>query len=190
MKRLALAALAAALLLVGCSDDDSPEPKIAPTDTSSASATPTPPAPTASGPVEPTMPAAAEGDDAAAAEAFVRHYWAMVNYAQATGDTEGLKDLGADSCAGCRGGWQGIDETYGAGGTIQGGEFQVTRLDVTEVTSHDGSAFAVEVSLTAAPQVIKEPGTRADKKDGGDYELNLIAVRRDGAWSIARWDVA
>ena len=40
------------------------------------------------------MPAAAKRHTAAGAEAFVQFYWEMVNYAQRSGDVDGLRVLG------------------------------------------------------------------------------------------------
>ncbi len=69
------------LLLAGCSDAE-PTPQM-PDPTASSS----PPAvETDTGPVEPTLPPEAEGDGNEAAEAFVAHYFAAIDYAQATGE--------------------------------------------------------------------------------------------------------
>ena len=81
MTRLRVAAATALLVplaLAGCAEDD-PQPKLpsasATSPTTTASATP-------DAAVEPTLPPEAQGKDEAAAEAFVRYYWELVNYAQ------------------------------------------------------------------------------------------------------------
>ena len=90
MTRLRVAAATALLVplaLAGCAEDD-PQPKLpsasATSPTTTASATP-------DAAVEPTLPPEAQGKDEAAAEAFVRYFWDLVNYAQETGDVKTLK---------------------------------------------------------------------------------------------------
>ena len=64
------------VLALGACSGENPEPKLA--DPSPSSSVPASPSTTAvSGPVEPTMPAAARRADAAVAEAFVEFYWEM-----------------------------------------------------------------------------------------------------------------
>lgn len=190
MKRLALAALTAALVLVGCSDDESPEPRISPTDTSSAASTPTTPAPTTSGPVEPTMPAAAEGDDAAAAEAFVRHYWAMVNYAQATGDVEGLRSLAIKSCGPCSSGTSWIERIYRAGGHIEGGEYTVGRVQATAVGAGDLRLFEVETALVTTNQTIVGAGPLNESFPGEPGKAVVTLVVSKGHLKVSDWGPA
>lgn len=189
MGRLLPAALAVGLvLLAGCSGDDDPEPKISPTDSSSVASTPTP-SPTPSGPVEPTMPAEAEGEDAAAAEAFVRFYWEMVNYAQATGNVTGLSAVAATSCAACASGLDGIVDTYAAGGSISGGRVSVENARAREISSRSGSAFSVEVTARVNPQTISEPGQRPEKFDGGPVNFKIVVRSNVDGWKIMRVDV-
>src|SRR4051812_38018201 len=79
------------LLVAGCSDDD-PEPKFAPTPSESASSASPSSSATPETP-QPTMPEAARGSDASSAEAFVKFYWDVVNYAQTSGDLDPLRGL-------------------------------------------------------------------------------------------------
>ena len=113
------------LALLGCSDDE-PEPKF---DPPSSEAPASPSTTAASGPVAPTMPATARGTDAAAAEAFVKFYWVMVNYAQATGDLSGLASLSSKECAACRAGADSLREIFAKGGQIVGGGGDVSVID-------------------------------------------------------------
>lgn len=190
MGRLLPAALAVGLvLLAGCSGDDDPEPKISPTDSSSVASTPTP-SPTPSGPVEPTMPAEAEGEDAAAAEAFVRFYWEMVGYAQATGDVAKLRSLGSRYCAACSAGLESIVRTYEAGGSITGGGLDIREVSGRRVTSHVGRAFAVTVSGVTESQTVREPGKEDREYAGGSVRFKFVVQIDNRTWTVARWDVA
>ena len=102
--RTALALTLAGLLLAlgACSEGD-PRPKIAPSETpssptGSASASESP------GPSEPAMPKAASKRTDAGAEAFVRHWIQVVNFAQASGDTRLLGEIStARKCLACKG---------------------------------------------------------------------------------------
>ncbi|MEI5673056.1 MULTISPECIES: DUF6318 family protein [unclassified Nocardioides] len=188
MGRLLPAALAVGLvLLAGCSGDDDPEPKISPTDSSSVASTPTP-SPTPSGPVEPTLPAEAEGEDAAAAEAFVRFYWEMVNYAEATGEVEGLAALALQTCVACEGGSADIKRIYEAGGSVSGGEIKVRGTKSAPFESGPSRGFAVTVDVTIAPQVVKVPGEKVQRYSGGPNQFRFIVQRDSGVWLVGRWD--
>ncbi|WP_193605024.1 DUF6318 family protein [Nocardioides dongkuii] len=191
MSRVLLAGVAVTLgLLSGCSDDADPSPMVSPTPSSSSAGSTSPShAPTPAGPVEPTLPPEAEGDDAAAAEAFVRHYWEMVNYAQATGDVAGLRRLESPTCEACAGGRRTIEETYGAGGSIEGGEARVSSAQAGRLGTAVGRVFGVTVEVDIAEQVVNEPGAETVRHDGGTFTFDFIVQNERGSLLVARWDV-
>ncbi|HTW16333.1 MAG TPA: DUF6318 family protein [Nocardioides sp.] len=172
------------VLLAGCRSDADPEPKVSPTESSSVTPTPTP-----TGPVEPTLPAEAEGDDAAAAEAFVRFYWDLVNYAQATGDVGALREVASETCEACLAGLKGIEEVHSAGGSIEGGDVSVSSARAEQVTSREGRAFTVQVSTEVSPQQISEPNEEPRRFAGGPVQFQFIVRNQDGIWSVMRLDV-
>lgn len=182
--RLLLAAACAALALTGCSEDD-PAPKIDPGDSSSAAATPTP---TSTAPVEPTLPAEAEGTDAAAAEAFVEFYWEMVNYAQATGDVDGLRELALESCAACSGGADDIELVSQKGGTAEGGTVTVRSARATPYAAGPSRGFVVRVNVDIVDQIVRIPGEKPDKYTGGPAVFRFIVESGDEGWKVGRWD--
>lgn len=188
MRRLVTVTLVVGLvvgsvLLAGCQSDDDPDPKVSPTESSSATSTPTP-----TGPVEPTLPAEAEGDDAAAAEAFVEHFWSMVNYAQVSGDTAGLTSLGAPNCVACKGGVEEIERVHGAGGSMEGGELVITRSIARPFDSGPASGFAVALDVEVSPQTVAVPGDETQEYSGGPGKIQVIVEQVDGAWTVQRWD--
>jgi hypothetical protein len=157
-----------------------------PDSTSASTSRPSEPSP--SEPVEPTLPAAAEGDDAAAAEAFVRHYYDYVNYAQATGDTKGLRKLALSSCVPCEGGAAAIEKVYTSGGSITGGNHSVRVLRSergAETQSVQSQFLKVRVSNTEQ----RVRGTESDL-DGtypaADIDL-VFRLLRASDWQIAGW---
>ncbi len=179
---LAAGAALAALVLSGCSDGGgAAEPTTTPT------LTPTP-TPTPAGPVEPTLPPEAAGEDAAAAEAFVRHYWAMVNYAQDTGDVTALRRLGSPSCTACQGGADGIVRIARAGGRTIGGAMEITRTTAKPFEAGPFRGFIVEVAADVAAQRVEIPGEPLKTYPGGPTELQVVVDLTDQGWQVSRWE--
>lgn len=175
------------LALGACSGDD-PDPKVAdPTPTSSL---PTSPSTTAaSGPVEPTLPPEARGTDAAAAEAFVEFYWEMVNYAQATGDIEGLKALASESCAACRAGTDYLDRVFRSDGVIDGGVARVRVMSSGFIRDGADSDAVVVFDVRTTRQTVDYSGTRDDEAfPGGKTRLTAILDPQPGGWLMQSWD--
>ena len=170
--------------LGGCSDD--PVPKVAPRESPAPSVSESP-SPT--GPVEPTMPAAAKRHTAAGAEAFVKFYWEMVNYAQRSGDVDGLRDLGDKNCGACAGGLGFLDRIFKAGGQIRGGEVSVFDLRATKVHAGQHVAFQVVVNVENTRQVVDMPGVKKDQTyPAAQSSIQFIVDPKPGGWSVGYWD--
>ena len=182
--RTALTALlvVSVLALGACSGSD-PQPKFADPTPSQ----PTSPSTTAvSGPVEPTMPAAAQGTDAAAAEAFVRFYWEMVNYAQATGDLEGLRSLAGPECGPCASGLKALERLVEREAAVRGGVYKLS--DMSSAFFGEGNRITVWYALAATRQVIAYPGDRADEVYAAKEVRAMSVLRReDGQWALEYW---
>jgi hypothetical protein len=172
------------LALGACSDDD-PEPKIAPTPSSAA---PTSPSTTpASGPTEPTMPPEAEGTDAAAAEAFVRFYWATADYAQATADVEGLRSISDPGCQACQQALDFLDSVDRRDGVIRGGQTDLSAISSAPV-GDDGNRRVVRFDLTSAEQTVDFPGSSDDEHyPAGTVEAEAILHASKNGWTIEYW---
>lgn len=182
VRRAAIAAATLPLLLGGCTDDD-PVPQIP---------DPTTPSPTASEtstePVEPTLPPEAQGKGAKAAEAFVRHYYAMVNYAQATGDTKGLKPLALASCAACSGGLDFIEDIYARGGTNEGGEYTVVSSKTTgRRIEGPNPSYYLTVVTENTRQTISGAGDLDAVYEAGKSTLQFQVVGNPEGWQVASW---
>jgi len=63
--------------------------------------------------------------DAAGAAAFVRHWFDLVNYAYATGNTEPVVAVSTPKCESCSNTVATIDDQYSNGGRIEGGQITV-----------------------------------------------------------------
>lgn len=184
MNRSILAACAAALLLcTGCGDD---EPAAGPAPTTSATATESSATPDP-GPVEPTLPVAAQRDGKAGAEAFVEHYWATVNYAQETGDTRHLRSLGGPSCSLCTGGADWIDKVTESGGHVDGGRNTVRSTTGAKPPAAGGLwVVDAELSTDSARVRSNDPGLR--KRYPAARETFRFSLRFDeDQWLITDW---
>lgn len=183
-----LPALVLSLALAGCGGDDEIEPKMP--DSNSAASTNTAESPSPTEPVEPTLPPEAEGDDAAAAEAFVRHYFDYVNYAQATGDTKGLRELALPGCPACNGVADGIDRVYKRGGEMRGGELTITKGKTYRYPTDAGQpqTFSITISYTNTAQKIVRAGNLNATYARGSAAAKFLVVRDRRGWSIAKWE--
>jgi Family of unknown function (DUF6318) len=179
----ARAVVAAALVVIGvsaCSGDD-PEPRLAPSESSSPSAPSTSPA---SGTTAPTMPAEAVGTDAAAAEAFVRFYWEMVNYAQETGEVRELAALGK-KCSACESGVATVVDTYAGDGAIRGGDARLVELETSFLVRSGDDWAVVECDLITTEQVVDLPGKSRDERfSGGRTPIRVILEPVNGVWMV------
>lgn len=180
-----VAVLALLVALAGCQEEsaDPPSPKPSPTVTESPTESP-------SAPAEPDMPAAAKEPTQAGAEAFVRYYWDLVNYAQATGDTKRLRSVSAATCVQCDGGIDAIDDVYGRDGRIVGGRYVVDRLEASKLES-SVPRFRLTYALANTSQVIDLPGSADDGSlHASTNEIEMFVDYLDDAWSVSVWGKA
>jgi hypothetical protein len=178
--RLLVAVAVAALLASGCTSQRAPEPAPLPTESASPSATSSP------SPSAPTLPPAAEGTSPAAAKAFARHYFATVNYAAATGDTQELRSLGLRRCASCDAIASNIEKVYGEGGYIAEEDWQVRSVRVVQST--ETRAF---LSITAflTPEVTVDAEGKRTTREGGKQPMSMTLARRNGRVHVATLDL-
>ena len=188
VRRIAIAALALPLLLAGCADDE-PVPKTAEPTTPATSVTETVETNEPGEPIEPTLPPEAEGKGRKAAEAFIRHYYDTVNYAQATGDTMGLRALALRSCAACEGGADAIDRVSKQGGTINGGEYTVTATRAVGRQDFSGAAslYYFRVSVVSATQEVTGTKDLDGDYGGGRTRLRFQVASSDIGLQVAEW---
>jgi hypothetical protein len=177
--RAALIALTLTLVVAGCTDDD-PKPKFEPPPSEAPSSV----SPSATAGTAPTMPAAAKGADAAAAEAFVKFYWDTVNYAQASGDVAPLKAL-AHGCKGCDNGVEFIEAAYADGGEIRGGGGKVSGLKTVFINRAGENWAVVECLVRSTEQVVDRPGDGTDERyPGGSADLRIYLQPATNSWTV------
>ncbi|WP_341927519.1 DUF6318 family protein [Nocardioides psychrotolerans] len=190
MSRIVRAGVAVVLgaLLVGCSDDPRPRmapPSASPTVVESPTNTPT---------IEesaPPLPSAATARDASGAKAFVTHFWDVANYAQATGDTKSLAALGAETCEGCHGAVDFLNDLYRAGGSIEGGEYTIGPItaDRLAVEGQDVTVFRCMFETSNTKQVIRQPGRDDRVLPASTVAATFTLSYQADRWQVDVWDV-
>ncbi len=153
VRRTAISALAAGLLLAGCSDD--PEPRFEPT----RSPSPTESSPTAT-------------PEAQSPEAFIREWFELNTEMQNTGETEAFLAL-SRGCATCEQLAARIEGMYAHGGYVA-----IDFQKVQSIERRAGKEFSVMVQ--AAPTTYREDAN-ADvaRLKGGPNEF-IMHVAQDG----------
>lgn len=111
-----------ALVIGGCSK---PAPEVDPV---ASTTTPAPrPSPTAT---LPTMPDAAREFSNSGAANFTQYWIDVVNYSNATGNTDLLSAISGKSCVGCDLIIEKIADTYGAGGYFRGNDWVLKEVRI------------------------------------------------------------
>lgn len=188
---VALACLLAAGA-VGCSDAApaaAPVPSTAPIPSTSA-APPVPeaplpePSPLSTAPVvaKPGLPTAATVRDAAGAQAYVRYWYELTNYAYATGDSSVFAPISHPDCVGCQGLVDNIATATDVGGTWQGLTFMLEQFETAE-PDQDG------ISLSTA-LVLSPPGATVRRADGTVVPVKgspVESVRFWSQWNVDHW---
>lgn len=174
----ACALVAGALVIGGCTPDD-PEPTpTTPVETSTS-------APETSEPTVavPEMPAEAAEATAAGAEAWVAHWFELVNYAKATGDTTPLKDLSGQSCQVCAGTAADIDANYANGSHMEGGEARL--LSSLSPPPDARNLVAVAATFTEDPAtVVSADGSREPRNATPETRVDFVMVYEEGRWAL------
>ena len=130
----------------------------------------------------PVLPAEAREQTAAGAIAFARHYFAVVDYAYATGDTAPLAAVSDPACRPCAGVKDMIDTTV-----LAGGSWETEPTMVTEVSIPEGEPVgAVNVLLTYSSETARELSAAGDEVRTFtallDQSEHLVLVPEGSSW--------
>ena len=118
-----------------------------PTDSFSASPVPdAAPEPTPSAQSAPVLSEEAKQHTAAGAMAFVGHYFAVVDYAYATGDTAPLAAISHPDCLSCAGIKQIIDEAVSTSASFERGPIHVSETSAAEIKPEGWAELKVTYS--------------------------------------------
>ncbi len=180
-------AVMASLLATACSSSEA-DPQSAPTPTPSASVpapssdaptTDTTPAPAK--PKEPSIPAAARAPGRAGAEALVRYYIDLLNYAGLTGDTRTFS-VAARRCSSCSALADNFKKTYGEGGYYESKGWRINTIFSSRTSRHRYITVA-EVRETPIEWRVKAGGP-IHRLPEEELNLRFSVVRHDSSWRI------
>lgn len=130
-------------------------------------------------------------DDQAGARAFVEYYWAVVTYAQQTGDLKLLRNISSPSCAQCDGGADWVQDVYADGGEIRGGDYSVSLGAVSGIGDKDGAlAYEVEAEVRNTKQrVLDRAGKVVERHRASTVAYKFLVARVGGTtWRLSRWE--
>ncbi|MCW2801415.1 MAG: hypothetical protein JWQ70_2887 [Aeromicrobium sp.] len=162
-----------ALLVVGACGSD-PQPK-EPKSTATASATPTISVP--------TMPAQAKENSPEGADAFLRHYVDVLNFASRTGNVSELSRLSSPKCVGCQRYIALYRDTYKSGGYFKDSDwtFSGSKLEVGDYETY------LDVHVTAPKGHYKVAAGEPEKTGNGeDSDLSFAVARRGDEWRVTQ----
>ena len=169
--RWALATLLATCLLGACSDGD-PEPDIAdPTASASSSSATVSPSPTVS-------PSARMG-----VQETVAAWVEAENEALRTGSTEDLRTLAANKCRGCENFSDSIEDVYGAGGSFEGGAWELINSHLE--SSGERKAKATAAVRIAAGTTVPEAGVAPVKYEAQNHLMSFELVLEGETWRFS-----
>lgn len=133
------------------------------------------------------MPTAAKGTSRAAAKAFVRHYFDVLNTAMTSGDTKTLKALSGPDCASCDTIAGNIEETYEAGGSIESRGWIV--YVVSFVPEQPRQSPILDLGVRISPERVRaSAGAEPKTFRGGRQPMTMYLSRRDRSWQVDRLD--
>lgn len=168
VRRLLALALAASVLLAGCSDKAEPTPKM--------------PEPTTSSSPEPTE---SQTPEAESPEDFIRRWVQVGDEMQVTGKTERYRAITHSSCKACRTFEKAVRDVYASGGSI---EFAGTKVDRIVRREKAPPTFALTKTL---PKTVIRRGGAADAETlpAGTTTLLVILDGDSGDWSVKYYGV-
>lgn len=131
------------------------------------------------------MPEEAKEDSKAGAEAFVRHFIAVLNNAQSTGDTGPLRQLATKACTSCSRVISAIGKVYSTGGRISGGSLV---LDIQMIHPRpDFNGWLIFGAVRFGPSTISAPGTADQDLQGGSGPVILNVTYRNERPLLDEW---
>lgn len=180
VRRLAAAGTAALLLpFAACSDGESNAEPTQPT----TSAAPSPSETAAEGP---TLPPEAQGDDEAAAKAFVEFYFELISEATRTGDVSALRGFSAPGCKSCSALIRNISKVYETGGRYESKGWTTEEVAQTAQLTQTERAFVARVRIARRTQ-FDANGHVTSKTPTERKGIYIVARGSDGSWIVTRW---
>jgi hypothetical protein len=179
-------ASALALALIGCSADA--DPRAAPSATTPTTPSPTSPSASATtaepkGPTEPSLPPGAKASNRAGAEAFVRYYVELVNFAGRTGDTTELERR-SSGCSSCDNLVSAFRTTYAQGGHY---ETRGWRIDSQFTVPESRGTWVSLLEVRQPPMIwVERAGAEPTELPPKRLKLRFEVEWLSHGWSVSR----
>ncbi|MFJ6537302.1 DUF6318 family protein [Paenarthrobacter sp. NPDC091711] len=202
--RLAVAALAIAMLLSGCQGGTAPSSPASQTGSTTASPTLSAASPAASATAIPTaaavykpadamgkaqnvpvpvMPELAKENSKAGLEAFIGYYYAIKNYANETGDTKELSELNSPECTACSKLLDGTTDSYVNGRWMAGGRIQIPTVEL-DWKADDPSHLAKIQVIQDAIAYYNADGTEGRPASAATNSAFVFVARFQASWKV------
>jgi hypothetical protein len=160
------------------------------TSTGYAATTPSP-EPEQGAAMAPVLPAEAREQTAAGAIAFVRHYFAVVDYAYATGDTAPLAAISDPGCMACAKVKDTINTRITDGGSYQTAATRISDLRVSDTELMDAAEVLAQYSTPATVAIDSNGDTVTRFAPTSDMRASVIVLWLPAGWSTGDFaDVA
>jgi hypothetical protein len=115
---------------------------------------------------------------------FVRYWFAVLSYAEQTGDTTDLARTSNSDCADCQGALKAIRTAYGNGGSLRGGSYLVRRVTTNGLFTLERPIYETTVDRT--PRVTLD-GSGAEKASQSGLSFTACSLILE--WATDRWRV-
>jgi len=173
---ITLALVAVAGSLAACSDDDPPPP---PASTATA-----PPSTSAAPSASATLPTAPEAKPTPeGAEAFVRYFWDVYNYAYQTLDTAPLAAISGSACKFCSSTEREVANLKAARKRVVGGEIRLGTVAAPPGDLTKGVIVTMVLNQESG-QTLNEDGTPSSSLRAVHNMRSEVALRWHSSWSV------
>lgn len=184
--RRALISLVVFGALAGCGDDSAVEVTATPVPTVSSATpepSPTPTAPATAVPL-PVMPPEMANNDAAGAEAAVRYFVALADYALATGDVSQWAAVTDDDCVFCQSIEESAQEISSQGWVRSGGGLEIEVMGEPQTTQVPEFFLVVATVDEKQYEYLDRTGASVEQSDGSAGEVTFGVQFADGQWIL------
>ncbi len=166
--------------LASCSGDPHKPPPYTPSPTPTASTSPTP-----TGPVAPTLPAAAKKHTRAGAEAYVRYYVDVLNFASLNGQPAALARVTPEDCVGCQNILKAVRRVHNSGSVVTGGVWTVKSFG--RGYPRAGAEYSFLTRVAQSPQVVTDAKGNQEKYEGGEVSYTFETAWSSGDYWRMTW---
>jgi len=131
----------------------------------------------------PDLPLAAASRDQPGAQEFVKFWFAVLTYAQQTGDTEPVSAVTSPSCTQCRAAFETIRAAYAGGGSLRGGVYVVRSVAVNDLLNLERPVYEATVDRGARSTVDRN-GSLRDTLPALSFSNCIMVLEWNNGWRV------